>query len=234
MSWAFFVDFDIAFKHYGDSLSFSANLTSGETQLTISMWIRIPTALNNIALYKAGTASCDIEIVFTNMLYFIINGYLCFAFISTSALYPKYCFNFGKHKKWIKYKIIINIIFKLISKCELSSVQLLLHLMHWNWSQSDINFILKDLLILITGVFFSNEISSNITLITEKWTHVAFILDTTNQLAHIFIDGTKTFSTSIPLASGISVIDSFSSIIVQNNQENINSKFAHSFNWHNE
>ncbi|XP_052700846.1 sushi, von Willebrand factor type A, EGF and pentraxin domain-containing protein 1-like isoform X1 [Crassostrea angulata] len=135
-------DFDVVFKQSGDSLSFSANLTSEETQLTISMWIKIPTALNNIALYKAGTASCDIEILYRNMLYFIING---------------------------------------------------------------------------------NEISSNITLNTETWTHVAFILDTTNQFAHIFIDGTKTFSTSIPLAPGISVIDSFSSIIVQNNQENINS-----------
>lgn len=46
------------------------------------MWIKIPTALNNIALYKAGTASCDIEILYRNMLYFIINGYICFAFIS--------------------------------------------------------------------------------------------------------------------------------------------------------
>lgn len=82
-SWAFFfVDFDVVFKHSGDSLSFSANLTSEETQLTISMWIKIPTALNNIALYKAGTASCDIEILYRNILYFIINGYICFAFIS--------------------------------------------------------------------------------------------------------------------------------------------------------
>lgn len=84
MSWAFFfVDFDVAFKHSGDSLSFSPNLTSEETQLTITMWIRIPTVLNNIALYKAGTTSSDIEIVYRDMLYFIINGYLCFAFIST-------------------------------------------------------------------------------------------------------------------------------------------------------
>lgn len=63
------------------------------------MWIRIPTVLNNIALYKAGTTSSDIEIVYRNMLYFIINGYLCFAFISIFSLYPKYCFDFCKHKK---------------------------------------------------------------------------------------------------------------------------------------
>lgn len=45
------------------------------------MWIKILIVFNNIVFYKVGMVLCDIEILYRNMLYFIINGYICFVFI---------------------------------------------------------------------------------------------------------------------------------------------------------
>ncbi|XP_048737006.2 sushi, von Willebrand factor type A, EGF and pentraxin domain-containing protein 1-like isoform X2 [Ostrea edulis] len=134
-------DFDVVFKHLGDSINFAPVVTSGETALTITMWIKLANATNNFTLYKAGTASSDIEINYRNKFFIIVNG---------------------------------------------------------------------------------NEIPSNQTLIFGKWIHVAFVLDSTNQMAHIFVNGSKPFTATIPVTNGISLIDSQSFITVQQNQEDVN------------
>lgn len=67
------------------------------------MWIKILIVFNNIVFYKVGMVLCDIEILYRNMLYFIINGYICFVFILIFLFLLK-------DKKWVvNIKLILNV-----------------------------------------------------------------------------------------------------------------------------
>nr|XP_022328842.1 sushi, von Willebrand factor type A, EGF and pentraxin domain-containing protein 1-like isoform X2 [Crassostrea virginica] len=67
-------DFDVYFKTPGDRLSMLTNVTSPETSLTVSLWIKTTSTENNITIYRAGTPSCTIEVVYKNRFYIFVNG----------------------------------------------------------------------------------------------------------------------------------------------------------------
>jgi hypothetical protein len=80
------LDFDVVFKHLGDRIDLTPVVTSGETALTITSWIKLANATNNFTLYQAGTTSSDIEIAYRNEFFIIVNGYVFISPYKTKIL----------------------------------------------------------------------------------------------------------------------------------------------------